>query len=67
MASKITFFLLFALVIACATMVSVPTAEATYCLDSKDCPDVRCKIGEIERCRQNLCTCVPQFMVSHAG
>ncbi|CAN6856172.1 unnamed protein product, partial [Brassica oleracea] len=40
MTSKITFFLLFALVAACAMMVSVPTAEASYCVDFKDCPDV---------------------------
>nr|VDD25483.1 unnamed protein product [Brassica oleracea] len=66
MTSKITFFLFLALVISCATMVSVSTAKAQHCIDSKDCPNTSCKTGQIERCVHNQCTCVP-LMVNRAG
>ncbi|KAF8049744.1 hypothetical protein N665_2127s0004 [Sinapis alba] len=59
MVSKITFFLLLALVIACATMVSVPTAEAKDCTTTTDCPILLCKIEERGECVDNQCKCDP--------
>ncbi|KAL0692879.1 hypothetical protein Bca4012_060059 [Brassica carinata] len=62
MASKITFFLLLALVIACATMVRVPTAEAQVeCKRVSDCKiNLLCKVGETKQCVHNQCICAPK-------
>ncbi|KAF8117160.1 hypothetical protein N665_0012s0164 [Sinapis alba] len=60
MASKITFFLLLALVIACAT-VSVPTAEAK-CTTVNDCPILLCNVGETQ-CVHNQCKCARSHQI----
>ncbi|CAH2045530.1 unnamed protein product [Thlaspi arvense] len=59
MASKITFFILLALVIACAMMVSIPTAEAQVflpCNTTKDCEYVHCSSGSA-LCVNRQCQC----------
>ncbi|KAL0692914.1 hypothetical protein Bca4012_060094 [Brassica carinata] len=59
MTSKITFFLLLALV-----TLSVPTTEAQLkkCTTINDCKNIilLCKIGESEQCVHNQCICAPE-------
>uniref|UniRef100_A0A0D3AUU8 EB domain-containing protein n=1 Tax=Brassica oleracea var. oleracea TaxID=109376 RepID=A0A0D3AUU8_BRAOL len=57
MTSKITFFLLLALVFACATMVS---GQFKHCTTIRDCTiKLLCKIGERGQCVDNQCKCAP--------
>ncbi|RID75945.1 hypothetical protein BRARA_B02955 [Brassica rapa] len=59
MASKITFFFLLALVISCATMVSIPTVEAQVflpCKTAKDCEYLHCSSGT-GQCVKSQCQC----------
>ncbi|EOA25908.1 hypothetical protein CARUB_v10019289mg [Capsella rubella] len=62
MASRITFFFLTALVIACAVMVSLPTAAAQInlpCKTDKDCEYLHCSSGT-PLCVRGQCTCTIQ-------
>ncbi|CAN7002510.1 hypothetical protein Bca4012_051844 [Brassica carinata] len=59
MTSKITFFFLIALVISCATMVSIPTVEAQVflpCKTTKDCEYLHCSSGT-GQCVKSQCQC----------
>ncbi|VVB04040.1 unnamed protein product [Arabis nemorensis] len=58
MASNI--FFLIALVIACATIVSVPTTEAQIflpCKTTKECEYLQCTKGLIAKCVNGQCKC----------